>query len=53
MGPEFLDHAVQDVEIGGIVGGARDVAVAKAQFSVGDEAGGHAGDSGIVGGAEA
>ena len=41
MGPELFDHAVQDVEIGGVIGGARDVAIAEMQRAVGGEADGH------------
>lgn len=41
MGPEFLIHAVEQVEIGGEIGGAGDVAIAKAQLSGGGEGFGH------------
>ena len=40
-GPEFFDHAIQDVEIGGVISGAGDVAIAEVQHAVGGEGDGH------------
>ena len=41
LGPEFLHNTVKDVEIGGVIGGAGDVAVAEVQHSIGGKADSH------------
>jgi hypothetical protein len=41
MGPEFFVHAIEQIQIGREIGGAGNVAIAKAQLSCGGEGLGH------------